>query len=128
MSAATARVATRPAARTAPRPQASRAAPQRRRRKAAQRSVRGGIVWIVALATLLTGVVAVNVAVLRQNMQLESYSNEQAQLRDQNLDLRSQLSQATSSPHIESVAQKRLGLVVATPDQTTYVRLGAGGK
>jgi cell division protein FtsB len=102
--------------------------PRRRKQKAVQRSVRGGIVWIVALAALLTGVVAVNVAVLRQNMQLESYATEQAQLHDQNLKLRSRLSQATSSPAVASLARKRLGLVLAASDQTTYIRLNAGGK
>jgi len=90
--------------------------------------VRGGIFWIVALAVLLTGVVSVNVAVLRQNMQLESYGSERSQLRDQNLELRSRLSQATSSPYVEKVAQKKLGLVYANSDQTTYIRLGTGGK
>ena len=87
--------------------------------------MRGGIVWIVALAMLLTGVVAVNVAVLRQNMQLESYGNERAQLRDQNREFRSQLSRVSSPSYIERIAQKRLGLVVAEP---TYIRLNAGGK
>jgi cell division protein FtsB len=92
--------------------------------------VRGGIVWIVALAMLLTGVVAVNVAVLQQNMQLESYSTERAQLRDQNLELSSRLSQVTSSPYIERRAQKKLGLVQvpAGSAQTTYIQLSAGGK
>jgi cell division protein FtsL len=90
--------------------------------------VRGGIVWIVALATLLTGVVAVNVAVLRQNMQLESYATESTQLRDQNLELSSQLSRTSSPSYVERVAQKRLGLVLAASNQTTYIRLGAGGK
>ncbi len=90
--------------------------------------MRGGIVWIITLATILTGVVAVNVAVLRQNMQLESYSNEKAQLRDQNLELRSQLSQASSPSYIERLAVKRLGLVQVGSDQTTYIRLNAGGK
>lgn len=90
--------------------------------------MRGGVVWIVALATLLTGVVAVNVAVLRQNMQLESYSTERSHLRDQNHELRSKLSQTSSSSNIERLAQKRLGLVMAGSDQTTYIRLSAGGK
>ena len=87
--------------------------------------MRGGIVWIVALAILLTGVVAVNVAVLRQNMQLESYGNERAQLGDQNLGLRTQISRVSSTSYIGRIAQKRLGLVVAEP---TYIRLNAGGK
>ena len=130
MSTATARVATRPVARPAQRSQPARAVPQRRKQKAVQRSVRGGIVWIVALATLLTGVVAVNVAVLRQNMQLESYATERSQLSDQNLELRSKLSHVTSSPYIERLAKKRLKLVQvpAGSDQTTYIQLSAGGK
>lgn len=90
--------------------------------------MRGGIIWIVALATLLTGVVAVNVAVLRQNMQLESYATESTQLRDTNLDLRSRLSRVSSPSYVERLAQKRLGLVIAGTDQTTFIRLGAGGK
>lgn len=90
--------------------------------------MRGGIVWIVALAMLLTGVVAVNVAVLQQNMQLESYGNERAQLRDQNHKLSSRLSQASSPLQIERLASKRLGLIQAGSDQTTYIRLDAGGK
>jgi len=77
---------------------------------------------------LLTGVVAVNVAVLQQNMQLESYGNVRAQLRDQNLELRSKLSQTASPSYIERLASKRLGLVQAGSDQTTYIRLDAGGK
>jgi cell division protein FtsB len=127
VSTVTARVATRPAARPAPRPQPARAAP-RRRQKAVQRSVRGGIVWIIALAMLLTGVVAINVAVLRQNMQLESYSTERGNLRDQNHELRSQLSRTSSYSYIKQHAKNRLGLVVAGPDDTTYIQLSAGGK
>ena len=77
---------------------------------------------------LLTGVVAVNVAVLQQNMQFESYGNERAQLRDQNHKLSSRLSQVSSPSYIERVANKRLGLVQIGSDQTTYIRLDAGGK
>lgn len=107
-------------------PQVPRAVPERRKRKA-QRSVRGGVVWIVVLAVLLTGVVAVNVAALRQNMQLENLGNQRIQLIDQTQGLRSQLSKATSSVNIERRA-KAQGLVLMAPDQTTYVKLGTGGK
>ena len=107
-------------------PQAPQAVPERRKRKA-QRSVRGGVVWIVALAVLLSGVVAVNVAALRQNMQLESFANQRTQLIGQNQELRSKLSQATSSVNVERRA-KAAGLRVVAPEQTTYVRLGTGGK
>ena len=84
--------------------------------------------WIVFLATLLTGVVAINVAVLRQNMQLESYSTERTQLREQNIELGSRLSQVSSPSHIARVAQLRLGLTLAGPERTTYIQLNAGGK
>ena len=126
MTAAPVRVAARPAVRPAPSPRSARAAP--RRKQKAQRGVRGGIVWIVFLATLLTGVVAINVAVLRQSMQLESYTNERGQLRDQTLELRSRLSQVSSPIYVKRVAQRKLGLVQAGPEQTTYIQLGAGGK
>jgi cell division protein FtsB len=126
VSAAAARVAARPAARPAPRAQPSRPAPRKRRKP--QRGVRSGIVWIIVLGLVLTGVVAINVAVLRQNMQLERFGNESAQLRDQNLKLSSQLSQVTSPSYIEQLARTKLGLVQVASDQTTYIRLGAGGK
>jgi hypothetical protein len=82
------------------------------------------------LATLLAGVVAVNVSVLRQNMQLESSVTEQAQLRDQNHALQAQLSRASSPSYIKRIAGKRLGLVEvqAGSAQMTYIRLDAGGK
>jgi cell division protein FtsL len=89
--------------------------------------VRAGVVWIVLFASLLTGVVAVNVAVLRQNMQIENLDNQRTQLIDQTEELRSQLSQATSYPNVERLA-KAQGLVLMEPNQTTYVRLGTGGK
>jgi cell division protein FtsB len=73
-------------------------------------------------------VVAVNVAVLRQNMQLENLANKSVELRTRNLELRSQLSQAASPSYVERLAQTKLGLVQMAPDQTTYIRLGAGGK
>jgi len=124
VSAVPARVATRPA-RPYVQPEEPRAVPERRRRKA-QRSVRSGVVWIVFLAVLLTGVVTVNVAALRQNMQLENLANRRTQLIDQNQALRSKLSQVASQVNVESRA-KAQGLVLMAPDQTTYKWLGTGG-
>lgn len=99
--------------------------PERGRR--AQRSIRGGVFWIALLTFLLTGVVAVNVAALRQNMQLENLGNQRTQLIDQTQELRSRLSQASSPVNVERLARAQ-GLVLVAPDQTSYVRLGAGGK
>jgi len=83
-----------------------------------------GFVWIVALTILLTGVVAMNVAVLRLNMTLDRLGREQVDLRATNADLNSKISSNAATPRIEAIAVKRLGYAPATPDQTTYVRLG----
>jgi cell division protein FtsL len=64
-----------------------------------------------------------NVAVLRLNMKLDSLARERANLRAQNAELSSQLSSQASAPRIQGLAAKRLGLVQATPDQTSYLTL-----
>ena len=88
-----------------------------------ERRVTGGVFWIGIVATLLAGVVATNVAVLRLNMKLDSLGRERADLRAQNAQLSSQLSSAASAPRIQKLAAKQLGLVQATSDQTHYFTL-----
>lgn len=111
-------------------PAAARAesAPLRRSRSRArvvpQRRLAGGVLWISLLAVLLTGVVALNVAVLRLNMRLEQLGRERASLRAENAELASQLSSSGANPRIESLARRRLGLVPADPALTTYIELG----
>ena len=87
----------------------------------------GGLVWIVVSAVLLTGVVALNVAVLRLNMQLDRSGRERANLRAENQLLQSQLSSAAASSRIQTLARGR-GLVPADPSATTYVDLGRAGR
>lgn len=60
-------------------------------------------------------------------MQLDRLADERVQLREQNLELSSQLSQLESSTFIERRAQY-FGLKKATTEETTYIQLGAGGK
>ena len=84
--------------------------------------LRSGVVWIVAAAIVLAGLVALNVAVLQLNVRLDKLSRDRATLRDQNASLASQFSTAKASPLIQSRAKTRLGLVPAK--QTTYVELG----
>jgi cell division protein FtsL len=108
--------------------EAERPQPKPRRRPAPrlvkrQRRVTGGVVSIAVAAVLLAGVVALNVAVLRLNMQLDRLARERADLRAQNAALSVQLSGQASAPRIQRLAAKRLGYVQATPDQTTYVTL-----
>jgi cell division protein FtsL len=107
------------AERPQPRPQPRRAA----RPIPRQRRVAGGVFWIAVIAMLLAGVVALNVAVLRLNMKLDRLGRERADLRAENAALSVQLSSAASAPRIQGIAARRLGLVQATPDQTSYVTL-----
>ena len=100
-----------------------RPAPRAVKRQRRQRRVAGGVVWIGVVGVLLAGVVALNVAVLRLNMQLDRLGQERADLRAQNAALSVQLSSQASAPRIQSLAAKRLGFVQATPDQTSYVTL-----
>jgi cell division protein FtsL len=88
-----------------------------------ERRVTGGVVWIGIVAALLAGVVATNVAVLRLNMKLDRLGRERADLRAQTAALSSHLSSAAAGPRIQRLAAKQLGLVQATPEQTTYFAL-----
>ena len=84
----------------------------------------GGVLWIILFAVLLAGVVAVNVTVLRLNLQLDQTSRERTELRADVSRLRSQLSSAAATSRIDRLAQDELGLVPADSDKTIYVRLG----
>jgi cell division protein FtsL len=122
--AVTAPSAPRAEAAPRPRPQARpqpRAAP--RRRASARSGILGGVLWIVALATLLAGVVALNVAVLQLNVRSDRLSRERTELRDANASLQAELSSAAANPRLEALARGRLGLVPAEPERTTYVVL-----
>jgi cell division protein FtsL len=81
--------------------------------------------WILVFTALLAGVVAVNVAVLRLNLQLDGVSRERTQLKADIADLSAQISTRATTSQIEKTAQDELGLVQADPDQTTFVRLPA---
>ena len=107
-------------ARTAPRGRNRTPARTRPRR----RGIAGGVLSIAVVAVLLAGVVALNVAVLRLNVRLDEQGARRSKLRADNAALSSQLSSAASSPRIQSLAQSRLGLVIADPALTQYVDLG----
>jgi len=100
---------------TAPRPKPK---PKRRSRP------HGAIAWIVVSAALLAGVVFVNLAVLRLNLQLDDATNERSKLRAENAALASELSSALASPRIQSQARREGGLVDADPGTIGYIDLG----
>jgi cell division protein FtsL len=95
------------------------------RERPAPRLLAGGVLWIVVFAALLAGVVAVNVAVLRLNLQLDGVTSDDTQLKADIADLRSELSNKAATYQIERRAKNELGLVQADPNQTTFVQLPA---
>ena len=87
-------------------------------------AIGGGVFWILLLAALLAGVVAVNVAVLRLNLQLDEAGRERTELKTDIARLRSEISSAAATTRIERLAEGELGLVEVRPEDTTYIQLG----
>ena len=120
--ASTSAIPVQPAERTQPRARpAARTAP--RRRAHASTRIAAGVVWIVVVAALLFGVVAMNVAVLGLNVELDELARRRAALQAENAALASQLSSAEALTRIERLARRKLGLVPADPERILYIRL-----
>ena len=98
------------------RPTRARPAPRARARPL----VAGGVLWIVVVAALLAGIVALNVAVLRLNVRVEQLDSQREKLASQRDALQTKLSTAAAGGKIEQAAVERLGLVPASP---TYLKL-----
>ena len=92
-------------------------------RAAERRPLAGGVAWIVLLATLLAGVVAVNVAVLQLTMRLGKTSQRRVELQADVARLQGELSSAASTYRLQQEAHLSLGLVQADPTSTRYVEL-----
>ena len=90
---------------------------------AERRPLAGGVAWIVVLAVLLAGVVAVNVAVLQLTMRLDTITQRRVNLRSDIARLQSELSSAASTYQLQQQAQGKLGLVQADSTTTRYVEL-----
>jgi cell division protein FtsL len=99
------------------------AQPALRRARAGRSAFTGGVLWIVLVAVLLAGVVAINVLVLRLNVQLDDLRHDRAELKAEIASTRAQLSSASANARIETEASTKLGLVEADPNATTYLRL-----
>ena len=99
-----------------------------RRPRVGRNAFGGGVLWIVVIGALLAGVVAVNVLVLRLNVQLDGLRHTRAELKAEIATSRAQLSSASSNARIEGEAASRLGLVPADPNTTTYLRLDPASK
>ena len=105
--------------------QTARAGKARARARARTRPglLTGGVLWIVLFAVLLAGVVAVNVNVLRLNVELDRVGRDRDGLKADIAGLRSGLSSASATARTERLAEKELGLRQADPETTIYVRL-----
>jgi cell division protein FtsL len=77
----------------------------------------------VLFAVLLGGVVAVNVAVLRLNLQLDGVGRERTELKSDVARIRGELSSAAATAEIARLAENELGLYRAEPESTVYVTL-----
>jgi cell division protein FtsL len=97
---------------------------ERSTRKTRSWVLSGGVLWIVVFAVLLSGVVAINVAVLRLNLQLDDSGRQRTELKNDITGLRAEISTAAAATRIERLARGELGLVEVQPEDTTYIELG----
>lgn len=88
-----------------------------------QPRVARGVVWIVAIAILLVGIVSLNVVVLRMNIRLDQLGRERAQLQGDNNNLAADVASALAAGRVQAQARKDLGVVPADPGETTYLEL-----
>jgi cell division protein FtsL len=122
--AATARAHARPQ-RAAPTPRPGRP-PAPRARRASRPRVAGGVVWIALVAVLLAGIVAVNVAALRLNVESQRLDERIDKARADKASAQSELSSLGASSRIEAVGRQSLGLVEAP--EASYVRVRRPGR
>jgi len=104
--------------RTAPEQAAPRAVPRRRVRP--RRMTAGGAVWVVILATLLGGIVALNVAALRGTIDSNRVESQAESLKEQNTALASEVAAMSGYGRI-AVKASKLGMVLAQPARSDYI-------
>jgi cell division protein FtsL len=116
-----------PAPRTA-RPR--RAASQRPRarttsKQAARRRLSPAFLWIIVLAVLFAGIVALNVGALRATIAASKLEAETSAIKTQNADLASQVAGMSGYFRIATEA-KRLGMVPSSPGRRAFIPFTPG--
>lgn len=81
------------------------------------------VVVILIVAALLAGIVALNVAALRERIKTDDLDAQIADLRDQQRLLETELSRAGAVGRIEFAAKNRLGLIEPAPGDTRHLKL-----
>jgi hypothetical protein len=84
-----------------------------------------GRLWIGMLATLLVGIVALNVMALSFTASESDAGRQADALRRDNSALKAEIAKLTASPEVSRTADK-LGLYAPTPDAIGYLRPSAG--
>jgi cell division protein FtsL len=80
----------------------------------------GGLAWVLVLAALLGGIVALNVAALRTNIRVSGLSDRAAALQQANRTLNARVATLTVPYRIDAQAQ-RLGMVRPSPAARDYI-------
>ncbi len=89
-------------------------------RTTGQRRLAGGVAWIVVVAALLAGVVAVNVAVLQLNLGLDGVNRQRGQLK---ADIAADQAKLAGTKRTARIIEGARGLVPADPATTSTVHL-----
>jgi cell division protein FtsL len=82
----------------------------------------GGAAWVIVLAALLGGIVALNVATLRDSIEVGRLQAQARQLESQN-QLQQNRVTSLSSPRAIGLAATKLGMHLADPNTTRYVNM-----
>ncbi len=91
-----------------------------KKQRAGKRLLAGGVAWIVAVAVLLAGVVALNVAVLQRNLNLDGVNRQRAQLK---ADIAADQAKLASAKRTGNIVEGVPGLTEADPAATTLIDL-----
>ena len=91
-----------------------------RKERAGRRLLAGGVAWIVTVAVLLAGVVALNVAVLQRNLNLDSVNRQRAQLK---ADIAADQAKLASAKRTANIVTGGSGVVEADPTATSIIDL-----
>jgi cell division protein FtsB len=84
-----------------------------------------GRLWIGVLATLLAGIVAVNVLSLSLSSSSSAVSQQMTALERRNSELRARIDEQVSNERVQAAAAQ-LGLEVPAPGDITYLDIGSG--